>query len=74
MILIIRKVCKGGSKIHRPTPGAAGWGGAKSFWEEKNDGANIFSEEENDGADTFSGKRNGSFYRKSMTGRGLFLE
>ena len=48
---------KGGSKIYRPTPGAAGWG-AKSFWEKKNDGANTFSEEKNDGAETFLGKKN----------------
>ena len=35
-----------------------GGGGAKSFWEEKNDGANTFSEEKNDGADTFLCKKN----------------
>ncbi len=52
-------------------------GGAKSFWEEKNDGANTFSEEKNDGANTFLGKKMtglGLFYRKRMTGRRLFME
>ena len=65
---------KGGSKIYRPTPGAAGWG-AESFWEEKSDGANTFSEEKNDGADTFLGKENDgarNFLQKKMTGRRLF--
>ena len=57
MALESRTYLKGGSKIYRPTPGAVGWG-AKSFWEEKNDGANTFSEEKNDGADTFLGKKN----------------
>ena len=64
---------KGGIKIYRPTPGAARWG-AKSFWEEKNDGANTFSEEKNDGTDNFLGKENGgarTFLQKKKTFFGM---
>ena len=39
-----RTYLKGGSKIYRPTPGAVGWGGAKSFWEEKMTGQTLFLE------------------------------
>ena len=39
-------------------------GGAKSFWEEKNDGANTFSEEKMTGQTLF--------WAKKMTGLGLF--
>ena len=60
MILIIRKVCKGGSKIHRPTPGAAGWGGQRVFGWKKMTGQTLFRAKEmdslqkkNDGARTF---------------------
>ena len=50
-------------------------GGAKSFWEEKNDGANTFSEEKNDGADTFLGKKNDgarTFLQKKNDGAKTF--
>ena len=49
-------------------------GGAKSFWEERNNGANTFSEEKHDGADTFLGNRNGGARTFLNDGVKTFLE
>ena len=60
-----KNILREGAKFIGLHQGQPGWGGAKSFWEEKMTGQTLFRQKMT---------ALGHFYRKRMTGRRRFIE